>query len=246
MQLASNSENKEIVSGFDSSDELFLQTHEVINGETIAPHITDFESYTIFPNTLRRPQEQSNAANLLPHGENLSSILKRMRAKKRKEAIEEIIDGMRLIVPDLDNISTQALGGFIVPRFFVRPHGKKGHTFDVDQMSDGTLRILGLLVALYQEPGPAIIVLEEPELTVHPGALKLLADAIAEVGERKQILLTTHSPELLDHFEPEQIVAVEYEDGVTKAHPLNTVQKKAVKDDLFRLGELMSIEGLHG
>jgi predicted ATPase len=113
-------------------------------------------------------------------------------------------------------------------------------------MSDGTLRVLGILVALYQELGPGVIALEEPELTVHPGILQMLAEMIKEVSQRRQILLTTHSPELLDYFDPEDIVAVDYEDGATTARPLNKAQSKAVRERLFSLGELMTVEGLRG
>ncbi|MBF0374731.1 MAG: ATP-binding protein [Alphaproteobacteria bacterium] len=122
--------------------------------------------------------------------------------------------------------------------------------FNVDQMSDGTLRVLGLLVALYQQPAPATIALEEPEQTVHPGVLRVLAEAIEEVSDTRQILVTTHSPDLLDRFDPAQmskrVIAVEMENGVTTAKPLNAAQIEAVRSNLFTLGQLMSIEGLHG
>ena len=127
-----------------------------------------------------------------------------------------------------------------------KQNNNKPHTFNVNQMSDGTLRILGLLVALYQEPKPDTIALEEPELTVHPGAFQLITDSIEEVSQANQILVTTHSPEFLDYFRPEQIVAVELQDGITKAGKLNESQLNAARERLFTLGELMSIEGIHG
>ncbi len=207
---------------------------------------SDFECYVIFPNTLRDAQKLSREPHLTSHGENIASVLKMLRRKRKAAAIQEIVGTMKKIVPNLENITARAVGSFIVPRFYIRPNQEKGHYFDVDQMSDGTLRLLGILVALYQDPGPSVIALEEPELTVHPGALPLIADAIKEVSETRQVLVTTHSPDLLDQFEPDQIVAVEYEDGATRAHPLNTTQKKAARDKLFTLGRMMSFEGLHG
>ena len=60
------------------------------------------------------------------------------------------------------------------------------------------------------------------------------------------MLVTTHSPELIDRFEPSQIIAVDLENGVTTARPLNAAQVEAVRARLFSLGELMSVEGLHG
>ncbi len=63
--------------------------------------LSDFESYTIFPNTLREPQNQSNELYLESQGNNLTSILKQMRRKKRTEAISEIVNSLKLIIPGL-------------------------------------------------------------------------------------------------------------------------------------------------
>ena len=228
------------------SSELFLSSAIIFGRARIIHALTDFQAYAIYPNTLREPQKQSNEPHLSTHGDNIASIIKKLRAKRRTDALNEIISGMRQVVPDLENVTVQSLGGYIVPRFSIKPEEGKGHYFDVDQMSDGTLRVLGLLVALYQDPGPGVIALEEPELTVHPGILQMLAEMIREVSQRRQIFVTTHSPELLDYFDPEDIVAVDYENGETTAGPLDESQKEAVRERLFRLGELMTVEGLHG
>jgi predicted ATPase len=154
---------------------------------------------------------------------------------------------MRLVIPNLDNITIQSVGGFLTPQFrMVDREERRAYTFNVNQMSDGTLRVLGLLVALYQEPRPRVLALEEPELTVHPGMLQLISDSIHEVSETSQILVTTHSPDLIDKFDPSSVVAVELKDGATTAKPLSETQIDAVKKRLFSLGELMSVEGLHG
>lgn len=99
---------------------------------------------------------------------------------------------------------------------------------------------------MYQNPRPATLALEEPELTVHPGVLQLIAEAIHEVSESSQIIITTHSPDFIDYFQPEDIIAVELIDGNTSARHIRKSQLNAVKDDLMTLGELMSIEGIHG
>lgn len=228
-------------------DDFFLNSRYSRNFTMLRFMLRDFESYSIFPNTLRDPQNQSNETYLESHGNNLTSILKQMRRKRRTEAISEIVNSLKLIIPGLDNINVQSVAGYLTPQFRIGKQNKnKTHTFNVNQMSDGTLRILGLLVALYQEPKPDTIALEEPELTIHPGAFQLITDSIEEVSRSTQILVTTHSPEFLDYFRPEQIVAVELQDGITKAGKLNKSQLNAARDRLFTLGELMSIEGIHG
>lgn len=229
-------------------NELFLVSRSVAWLSGLKSLLTDFEKYAIFPNTLRQAQRQSTETYLTMHGDNLASVLKRMRNKKKSEAISEITTSMQMVIPDLESILIQSVGSFIVPQFRVRSPANNGkvHSFDVDQLSDGGLRILGLLVALYQDPIPATIALEEPELTVHPGALQLISDSIAEVSGTAQILVTTHSPEFLDRFAPADIIAVEYENEVTVARPLAKHQVEAVRGNLFSLGQLMSMEGLHG
>lgn len=231
----------------DEIDDFYLSSRLTRSFLSLRRALLNFETYTIFPNTLRRPEKQSGDEYLKSHGENLASILRRMRRKKRHEAINEIVLSLQSVLPALDNISVQSIAGLLTPLFLVKDsRGGKSHYFHVNQMSDGTLRILGLLVALYQNPRPATLALEEPELTVHPGVLQLIAEAIHEVSESSQIIITTHSPDFLDYFEPEDIIAVELIDGNTSASHIRKSQLNAVKDDLMTLGELMSIEGIHG
>ncbi len=230
-------------------DDFFLNSRYASDFSRLREMLGNFESYAIFPNTLRTPQNQSKEIYLETQGKNLASILKHMRrrGRKRAEAVSEIIHSLQQVVPGLENVKMQSVAGYLTPQFQISKQNKnKTPTFNVNQMSDGTLRILGLLVALYQDPKPDTIALEEPELTVHPGALRLITDSIKEVSRTAQILVTTHSPEFLDQFQPEQIIAVELDGGITKAGELHKSQLNAARDRLFTLGELMSIEGIHG
>ncbi len=229
------------------ADDLFLSSRYSFGFGPLLAAASGFESYSIFPNTLREPQKQSKEIHLEKHGSNLASILKQMRKEKRSENITEIISSMQQVVPDLENITVQSIAGFLTPQFRIgSSDDQPTHVFNVNQMSDGTLRLLGILVALYQDPRPPTIALEEPELTVHPGILKIISDSITEVSQRCQILVTTHSPYLLDHFNPSKVFSVELADGMTQVKNLHKSQIKAVQEGLFSLGELMSVEGLHG
>ena len=229
----------------DQVDDLSLGSRVAWQVSPLRRRLTNFQAYSIYPNTLRVPQEPSNETFLTPEGRNLATVLKRMRRTKRGlEAIAQITDSMRGLLPGLDRISILSVGGFLVPQFhMVEPSGRK-HIFNVSQMSDGTLRVLGLLTALYQEPRPAVIALEEPEQTVNPGILAMVAESIKEVSHSAQVLLTTHSPELLDQFEPSDVIAVEMAGGKTQVGRVNEVQIGAVRDRLFSLGELLASEGL--
>lgn len=151
---------------------------------------------------------------------------------------------MQVVMPQLEDISTQAVGGFIHPRFKVREANGKQHYFDPSQISDGTLRILGILLALYQSPHPSLMVIEEPEQTVNPALLAVLADAFRESSERTQLLITSHSPHLVDLFEPENIRVVTMQDGETRLGPIRASQREAIKEHLLSLEQIMSAEGL--
>lgn len=229
------------------TDELALNSVFASNFRKMLRTTTNFQAYSIYPNTLRLPQEPSNERILLPDGRNLTSILKSMRRTPRgMEAMDQITRAMRSILPGLEIISILSVGGYLVPQFHMKEAGGKTHKFNVAQMSDGTLRVLGLLTALYQWPKLDIIVLEEPEQTVNPAIMEVLADSIKEVSGTCQVIVTTHSPHLLDQFDPRQIRAVDMVDGRTQVSPVGPTQMGVVHDRLFSLGELLVSEGLHG
>ena len=115
---------------------------------------------------------------------------------------------------------------------------------DISDESDGTVRTLGFLVALYQDPPPAFIAIEEPELSVHVGALEVLAESLNEVGLRSQIVITTHSCDLLDCFREDALRAVVSQEGRTKAGRLRRNQADALKQVLLTAGDIHRMEGL--
>lgn len=230
-------------------EELFLSQVEARRFRALAMAIRDFESYSIYPNTLRTPQKPSSDQQLSGSGDNLTSIFKLITRSNRQDHVQarrDIVDAMQHVMPQLENIRIQTLGGLMVPTFRVSEEDGRTHDFNVSQVSDGTLRILGLLTALYQPNRPSTVAMEEPEQTVNPAVAGLIADTIKEVSQRGQVLVTTHSPDLLDRFEdPDAVLAVEMKDGVTHVGHISEHQRQAVRQRLFTLGELMSVEGLH-
>ena len=85
--------------------------------------------------------------------------------------------------------------------------------FHPNQLSDGTMRFVALSTALLQPKPPATIFIDEPELGLHPYAISLLADLVKSAAERTQVVISTQSPTLLDHFEPAEIVVVNRRQG---------------------------------
>jgi predicted ATPase len=86
-----------------------------------------------------------------------------------------------------------------------------GLLFSPDQASDGTLRVMALVTLLLQPPDtlPDVLILDEPELGLHPYAISVIGGLINSVSNRCQVILATQSPLLVDCFEPEDIIVVE-------------------------------------
>lgn len=122
--------------------------------------------------------------------------------------------------------------------------GKGTLTLELSQESDGFRRFYAHLLALYQMPPKQTLVFEEPENGIYPGALELLADEFksAPNDNRGQVLLTTHSPTLLDHFSADQIRVVELVDLETQIGTLAEEQKDAIQEELLHAGELLTVD----
>ena len=118
-------------------------------------------------------------------------------------------------------------------------------------MSDGTVRALGILVALFQGgngTGVAVplVGIEEPELALHPAAAGLLRDGLREASKFTQVIVTSHSPDLLDdqRIETASILAVNAETGSTHLALLDQAGRAAIRERLYTAGELLRMNQL--
>ena len=110
-------------------------------------------------------------------------------------------------------------------------------------MSDGTLRALAILVAAFDPPSDSylkVVGIEEPEVALHPAALRALANALDEASGQTQIILTTHSAEILSDrdIHPSQILIVRNRDGQTQITPVDSASKEIIAKELYSLAEL--------
>jgi predicted ATPase len=199
--------------------------------------------YSLFPPTLRQPQNPDPTRPMRRHGENWASTL---RALDRERQGAELLAALGRIVGDIDDYRVTAVGGFLIPEFRHGVQNGRERWFGAAQESDGTLRIAALLTALLQEPPPSLIGIEEPELAVHPGALPILVDYLKEASQRTQVVITTHSPELLDLLPPESLRVVERVDGATTVRDLAADQKELLRKHLYSTSDLLRAEGLRG
>jgi len=217
--------------------------------ESFAPiynALTSICVYHIGLETLRARQKADPGARLAMDGSNAASVVQRL-LETDDPAYQRVVQTIAAVVPSIRGIGVKTRPGereltFTFSESFV---GHQDVQFLAAGMSDGTLHVLGILVAAYQENPPALIAFEEPEAAVHPGAAAVLAEALQEAGLRTQVLITTHSPDLLTRFETEMLRAVERTlDGVTVIAPIAESQREAIRRRLFSAGELHRIEGL--
>lgn len=227
-----------------------LAATEAMYFRSIFNELSSFSRYSIYPNILRSPQVISRELTLEEDGSNLSSILKRMNTSKRySPQRDNLVDSLQNVMANITDIQVKSAAGFYVPVIRVREHNNDVHDFNLSQISDGTLRTLGLLTAFYQPAAPNKIGIEEPELIIHPGALQVIKDAMDTfvIDKRqfeRQIIITTYSPTLIDLFSPEDIVWAKINQGITECNHIRKRQLDIIKKQLFSAGELLLAEGL--
>lgn len=112
------------------------------------------------------------------------------------------------------------------------------YPFHASQLSDGTLRFIALATALLQPVPPATILLDEPELGLHPYALEILAGMIAQASAHTQLIISTQSAMFLNAFSPEDIIVVDREGGESRFRRLTEQELSIWLDEEYTLGEL--------
>jgi predicted ATPase len=200
--------------------------------------------YNFSPPAIRSHQPITASPILMANASNLARAIEGLR-EIEPETVTRIGNYLKAIVPGLLEFQTVEYGDFETLRF--RLEGESGQPpleFDASSMSDGTLRILAALVAAFQIVlpcgFPGFIGIEEPEAALHPAGMRALVAALDEATLRTQILLTTHSPDLLDaaQVKPENVRIVEYTGGSTSITPVDETSLGIVEDRLGTLGSL--------
>ena len=113
-------------------------------------------------------------------------------------------------------------------------------TFGANQASDGTLRLMALLFVLMQPKArrPKVLILDEPELGLHPAAIRLVAERVAAAAEEgTQVILATQSPLFLDHFTDDQVVVLDRVGRETTARRLTAEELREWREE-YSLAEL--------
>ena len=202
--------------------------------------------YNFNPEQFRLPIPSENARRVLrSDGANLTNVVNYFWLQ-HPTVFERITQYLRAINPTLKGIETVERSGYRNLEFiFDLIEG----SLSPRQTSDGTMRALAVLVALFQrlvETPVSLVGLEEPETALHPAASGVLFDAMREVSATVQVIATTHSADLLDkkELDTDAILAVEMRGGTTQIDTVDKPGKEALKNRLYSAGELMRMNYL--
>jgi predicted ATPase len=194
---------------------------------------------------VKRPHGSNDNLRLKPAADNLAAYLARLK-KTSSDAYQRIVDTIKLAAP--------FFGGFVIRdplpdsielEWFEQSDPDTPYKAHV--LSDGTLRFICLTTLLMQpvELLPDTVLIDEPELGLHPYAINLLADMLKQVAETKQVIVSTQSVELLNAFEPQDVVVVERDSGATVLNRLDSDELKDWLED-YDLGDLWKRNVLGG
>lgn len=207
--------------------------------------------YNLSPDRIREPQIPDPGELLARDGSNLASVLGRL-GRDDPAVKERIIAYLGSVVPGVTDVDEKTLGPMETIEFRQRVAGARDPwRFPASGMSDGTLRALGILVALFQSRGREglrvpLVGIEEPEIALHPAAAGVLLDALREASHQTQVVVTSHSPDLLDdaQLDSREILAVVADGGVTRIGSLDEAGRSALQDRLYTAGELLRLNQL--
>lgn len=197
----------------------------------LSSFLKSVSAHSFSPDVIRARTRVKEDPVLNYRGRNLARVLLHLHLEERG-AFSRVESVLKSLVPEVEEVIPHLEGEYVEVWLRVKGLGKP---LKPPNISDGTLRILAFITALYS--GTSLAVLEEPENCVHPHLLESLVSLMR--GAPCQVIVTTHSPYLLDHVKPEEVLVVEKEGTETKVKGLTgTSELKAVKEFLEEGGTL--------
>jgi len=181
---------------------------------------------------------------LAEDGHDLAALLSTIRGATRTR----IAKRLKHIFPDVEALDVRATGAD--RRFAVRERmrsrgGTKPYDIPSSLVSEGMRRLVGIFTLLEMEPSPSLLIIEEVENGLDPWTLQRVLDALREASATMQVLLTSHSPFLLDHVSTSEVIHVERQKGDTTYRPIANLPKVAEYDRVLAPGALYLAELLN-
>jgi predicted ATPase len=197
--------------------------------------------------------EIKTIATLAVNGENLGTVLHEMLNRyEYRSSVNDLREFLKVAYPTFEEIHCDTTFG-TPPQVLVRVREKgMPRSMELWELSDGMLRFLCLATALLSPVVPPFVAFDEPEAGLHPRLLPIVADMIKTASERRQVLVTTHSPDLLSRFDIGDVAVMTREEDANKAKWHRPGDRKSLVQmlksvegdtlgDLHRSGELEAL-----
>jgi predicted ATPase len=193
----------------------------------------------INPARLAEFQEASSTRTFEPDGSNAVGVYDTLDPRRRRELVDEL----SAIVPGIQRVEVERFADRLTLAFLQGSAEGRSRRFLARYMSDGTLRAFGILLAL-QAQQPSLLVVEEPEVAIHLGALQTLVDVLRQHSDATQVLLTTHSADIVDSLGIEALRVVWNDGNASHIAPVAEHTRDTVRRGLITPGELLRVDSL--
>lgn len=189
---------------------------------------------------VKRVHAVNDNLRLKPDAANLAAYLRKLKTTPSYEgSYDRIVETIRRVAPFFgDFVFRNEVSEFIELEWTER--GRPDTPWKAHVLSDGTLRFICLATLLLQPRGllPDTVLIDEPELGLHPFAINLLADMLQEAAESRQVIVSTQSVELLSAFQPEDVIVVQREEDASTFRRLDAAELTDWLADDYSLGDL--------
>lgn len=201
--------------------------------------LQSMQAVEINPSRVADLQEPSSTREFEPDGSNVTSVFESLTASGRTE----LVDQLSAIVPGIARIELRNLADRQTLAFFQQTDSKD-RSFLAKQMSDGTLRTFGILLAMLQPATPSLLVIEEPEIAIHVGAMTTLVDILQQQASSSQVMITTHSADIVNALAVEDLRVVWTQNGESRLSAVSEHTRDVVRRGLMTPGELLRADSL--
>ncbi len=200
---------------------------------------------------IRQAQLTRPGTHLVNGGGNLTQVLHNLSARREYRVVFEDIESvLRIAYPEFEELSLPPEGGDgrVVLRWKEKTFGRDFSSF---QLSDGILHFLCLVTILSAPEPPPLICIDEPATGLHSDLLPIVVELMRNAVTRlepapMQLIVTTHSPQLVDHLEPGEVVVMDKVDGVTQIRHFEKTERLKAWLQKFSLGQLWLADVLEG
>jgi predicted ATPase len=210
--------NSSVVLGRGQAESLLSEAKDPYS-PYVRPSVNNWRVYHFHDTSDKAKVKQKHAANdnlrLKIDAANLAAYLRMLKEKHEKE-YRRIVETIRLVLPFFDDFIHRPDEPEYVELEW-KQKGKPDTPFKAHMLSDGSLRFICLATLLLQPVSllPDTILIDEPELGLHPYAITVLVDMFKQVAEDRQLIVSTQSVELVNELSPEDVIVVDQDDGAS-------------------------------